>query len=159
MRRHDREITDPLERNKILSSCDVLHLALIDEEKPYLVAVNFGHEWQEDTLILYFHSATEGRKIDILQKNPFVAFQMESECALITPTSTNPCRYSWHYSSIVGYGCAEFISDPETKTHALNRIIHHLDPTQKQLEFPQTTLMKTCVIRIVVTEISAKHHI
>ena len=44
-------------------------------ERPYVVALNFGFDRLEDSLILYLHSASEGRKMDILKKNPNVYFR------------------------------------------------------------------------------------
>lgn len=42
MRRKDREITDFNEIMKIIDKCDTCRLALIDEEYPYIVPLNFG---------------------------------------------------------------------------------------------------------------------
>ena len=72
MRRKDREVTDIHEIFKMIDNCPVIHIAMTDNGKPYVVALNFGYERQGDDLILYFHSAYEGRKIDILKKNPEV---------------------------------------------------------------------------------------
>ena len=35
---------------------------MVDHGKPYVVALNFGYERKGDSLVLYFHSACEGRK-------------------------------------------------------------------------------------------------
>jgi nitroimidazol reductase NimA-like FMN-containing flavoprotein (pyridoxamine 5'-phosphate oxidase superfamily) len=41
---------------------------MVDDGKPYVVALNFGYDREGDDLILYLHSAMEGKKIDILKK-------------------------------------------------------------------------------------------
>lgn len=65
--------------------------------------MNFGCERQGDVLVLYFHGAYEGRKMDILKKNPDVFFQMDCINELIPGTKENPNAYSWRYDSIMSY--------------------------------------------------------
>jgi hypothetical protein len=65
MRRSDKEIKDPQIIQKIFKDAEVCRIALCDGEKPYLVPMNFGYSENR----LYLHSATDGRKIDILRKN------------------------------------------------------------------------------------------
>ena len=59
MRRKDREITDIEEIRDIIEKCKVCRLAMQDEEGLYLVPLNFGYEFEEESLALYFHSAKE----------------------------------------------------------------------------------------------------
>lgn len=68
MRRKDREVTDLNQIFEIVQNCSVAHVGMIENEKPYVVALNFGYERQGDALVLYFHSAYEGHKMDILKK-------------------------------------------------------------------------------------------
>ena len=69
MRRKDREITDFDEMMKIIAKCDTCRLALFDDEFPYIVPLNFGTNVEEGQLYLYFHSAKEGTKLDLIRKN------------------------------------------------------------------------------------------
>ena len=64
MRRSEKEITDKLAIEKIINASLVCRLALSDGNQPYIVPLCFGY--QDRTL--YFHSALEGKKIDILKK-------------------------------------------------------------------------------------------
>ena len=73
MRRQDRELTDPADLLYVLEKADVCHLALSDNNVPYLVTMNFGLK-HDQNLILYFHCAREGKKIDILKRNSLVCF-------------------------------------------------------------------------------------
>lgn len=63
MRRKDREITDFNEIMKIIDKCDTCRLALIDEEYPYIVPLNFGVDVVDGQVYFYFHSANQGKKI------------------------------------------------------------------------------------------------
>lgn len=69
MRRKEREICDPEEMESIISRACVCRLAMCEGYAPYVVPLCFGYEGE----YLYFHSATEGRKLEILKKNPRVS--------------------------------------------------------------------------------------
>ncbi|MDE6699351.1 MAG: pyridoxamine 5'-phosphate oxidase family protein, partial [Lachnospiraceae bacterium] len=69
MRRKDREINDIKTITSILDMCKTASIAMIDSDAPYVVPLSYGYEMKENILILYFHCAKEGRKIDILKCN------------------------------------------------------------------------------------------
>ena len=79
MRRKDREIIDIEQIRDIIEKCKVCRLAMQDEEGLYLVPLNFGYEFEKESLALYFHSAKEGRKLRAIQKNSKVCFEMDCE--------------------------------------------------------------------------------
>ena len=74
MRRTDREIRDFDELTAIIARCDVCRLAFNDDEVPYILPLNFGEAVEDGLLRLYFHGAAEGRKYELLRRNPQVAF-------------------------------------------------------------------------------------
>ena len=158
MRRKDREVTDVYEIMKIIDNCPVIHIAMTDNGKPYVVALNFGYERQGNDLILYFHSAYEGRKIDILKRNPEVFFQMECAGRVILGTPANPCGYGYSYDSVTGSGRVEFVEDEEEKVHGLNCLIRHAGKTNEDFCFPKEMLLKTCVFCLRSTDITGKRH-
>ena len=84
MRRSDREITDLGEILSIINDCKVIHLAMVDDGEPYLLPLNFGYACEGGAFSFFCHSAREGRKLDILRKNPTVAFEMEEKLAALT---------------------------------------------------------------------------
>jgi hypothetical protein len=84
MRRTDRAITDPAEMRAILEKADTCHLALAQDNEPYLVTMNFGLKPGEP-LVLYFHAAHEGKKIDWLHRNPTVCFGADVDHVLLIP--------------------------------------------------------------------------
>ena len=65
MRRKDCEITDRAEIEAILKKALVCRIGLADGGEPYIVPLSFGYE---DGAV-YLHSAVEGKKIAMLQKN------------------------------------------------------------------------------------------
>lgn len=64
MRRTDREVRDINGVFDIVDRCSVVHLGMVDNGKPYVVALNFGYDREGDTLIMYLHCAMEGKKIN-----------------------------------------------------------------------------------------------
>ena len=70
MRRSDREITDRNEILQVMERCDVCRLALNDGEYPYILPLNFGMEQAGEQIILYFHGATEGKKLNLIARDP-----------------------------------------------------------------------------------------
>ena len=142
----------------IVRRCNVVHLGMVDNGKPYVVALNFGYEREGDVLILYLHCAMEGRKIDILRNNPYVYFQMDCVNEFIEGTSERPCSYCWRYDSVMGNGQVEFVEDIQKKTHALNRLIQHVGKTDEMFSFPPASFARTRVLRIRSNDITGKHH-
>ncbi len=119
MRRKDKEIEDKKEIESIISKSDVCRIALSENNSPYLVPMCFGYRDN----CLYFHSASDGKKIDIIKKNNRVCFEFDTHEGLIK--SENPCDWDMKYHSVVGSGKAFFIEDPDEKTRALNIIEEH----------------------------------
>ena len=142
----------------IVRRCNVVHLGMVDNGKPYVVALNFGYEREGDVLILYLHCAMEGRKIDILRNNPNVYFLMDCVNEFIEGTSERPCSYCWRYDSVMGNGQVEFVEDIQKKTHALNRLIQHVGKTDEMFSFPPASFARTRVLRIRSNDITGKHH-
>lgn len=157
MRRKDREVKDLNGIFDIIERCNVVHLGMVDNGLPYVVALNFGYEREGDGLILYFHCAMEGKKIDILRNNPDVYFQMDCVNELIRGSSERPCAYCWRYDSVMGSGRAEFIDGMQEKAHALNKLVQHVGRTDEIFSFPPASFARTCVLRVRSNDFTGKH--
>ena len=158
MRRKDREVTDLNQIFDIVSRFRVAHVGMTDHGKPYVIALNFGYERKGDSLILYFHSAYEGRKMEILKENPSVYVQMNCVDEFISGSHENPCAFCWRYDSVMGAGVVEFLEPPEEKAHALNCMIRHLGKTEDCFQFPAEKLKRTCVYRVCIDAPTGKRH-
>ena len=73
MRKSEREVIGEQEKFEALLRCPFLTLGMRGEV-PYLVPLNFGAELCEGQLVLYFHCAKEGKKLDFLRLDPNVSF-------------------------------------------------------------------------------------
>ena len=74
MRRSDRELKDMADIVAIAKRETVCTVAFHDESCPYLIPLNYGAEVEEGKLVLYFHGAKEGTKIDKIRENPQVSY-------------------------------------------------------------------------------------
>ena len=72
MRRKDKEITDPAQVYDVVKRARFCRIAMCDGDEPYVFPVNYGYSEG----VLYVHSAPEGRKLDILERNDRVCFQV-----------------------------------------------------------------------------------
>ncbi len=123
-------------------------MGLSDGDSPYVVPVCFG--FKDDTL--YFHSAQEGKKIEILRKNNKVCFEMDIDTKLIE--GEKGCDWGIQYTSIIGFGRASFIEDIEEKKKALQVLLEHY--SDKSYEFPEPSLGQVAVIKIQVESMTGK---
>jgi len=149
MRRKEKEITDQAEIVALMEKAEICRLAMTDGETPYMVPMNFGFR----DMVLYFHSAGQGRKIDILRKNPRVCFEIESDTALIE--SEEACDWSMKYRTVIGSGRAEFIEDPSEKTEAFDIIMNQYSPGRK-FNYPKAMIKAVTLFKVSVDEISGK---
>jgi len=150
MRRKDREITDRSEIDAIIRSAKIMHLALADNNMPFLVPVFFAY----DGTALYFHSAQAGTKIGILKRNNNVCFEISIDHGIIE--SESPCDFEAKHRTVIGIGKAAFVEDEAAKIKALNLVVANL--TDKKFEFPKANLNSTAVLRIDIESIKGKRH-
>ena len=152
MRRKDREVKEINEIINILEMCKTACVAMIDKNTPYVVPLSYGYELKEDTLVLYFHCAKEGRKIEILKRNNKVCFTIFNEGEPLH--AEIPCDSGYYFSSIIGNGIAEFIEDPVEKKEALQKMFAH--QAGRDIEFTQAQSDPVCVFKIISKEYAGK---
>ena len=153
MTRREHQITDRMEIIDILERCKILHLGLVDGDEPYVVPMNYGYTMGEDgTLSVYIHGAVKGRKLDVMQANPKVFFEME--CDVQAFDGQLPCQYGTAYKSLMGRGRAVILETPEEKMAALTTLMK--TQTGKDFEFNERLVSIVSVVRIDVLEYTAK---
>lgn len=113
------EITDKAEIEEILKSILICHVAVVDDNLPYVFPMNFGY----DNNSIYIHSAPKGRKIDILKKNNNVSISFEKDGILNIRDKDVACSYSMKFKSVIIFGKVTFIEDFDEKVKALNFIM------------------------------------
>ena len=153
MTKRERQITDPQQILDILDRGKVLHLGLCADNMPYVVPMNYGYTMEGGKLTVYLHSAVQGKKLDMLRANPNIFFAID--CDRIPFEGKLPCQYGMVYSSIMGTGTAQLVEDVEEKKRAMSILMK--TQTGKDFSFEDRLVSIVAVIRIDVTEYTAKH--
>ena len=153
MTKRERQVADPVQIAHILDTGKVLHLGLAVDNEPYVVPMNYGYTMEEGKLVLYLHSALQGKKLDMMRANPKVFFEID--CDLKPFEGSVPCQYGLVYSSVMGRGTARIVEDVEEKKQAMAILMK--TQTGKDFSFEDRLVSIVAVIRIDVTEYTAKH--
>ncbi|MBR4989825.1 MAG: pyridoxamine 5'-phosphate oxidase family protein [Oscillospiraceae bacterium] len=153
MTKREFQITDEAKIRQILDSAKVLHLGLAVDNEPYVVPMNYGYRLEEGKLTLYLHSAVQGKKLEMIRANSRVFFEMD--CDRMPFEGKVPCQYGLVYSSIMGRGTACIVEDVEEKKQAMSLLMK--TQTGKDFSFEDRLVSIVSVIRIDVTEYTAKH--
>lgn len=148
MRRKDKEITDIGEIEGIIKKATRCCIGLVDNGQPYVVPVCFGYERN----VLYFHSAPEGRKVDIIKHNNRVCFEIDTDLQVMK--SEKNCDWSMKYRSVMGTGKAHILESNKNKIRGLNMIMRQygendFNPAQP---LPESVL----VVRVDIESITGK---
>jgi nitroimidazol reductase NimA-like FMN-containing flavoprotein (pyridoxamine 5'-phosphate oxidase superfamily) len=153
MRRKDREVRDINDIEEILRQCKTCHVAMVDKGAPYVIPLSYGYRIIDNkALELYFHSAHEGRKLDVLNRDNRVCFEISCEGEPVH--SETPCNSGYYYTSVIGFGEVVFIEETEEKCDALSVLFKH--QTGKDIEFAPGQANSVCVFKIVSTEFAGK---
>ena len=153
MTKRELQVTDPGQIRAILDTAKVLHLGLCADNEPYVVPMNYGYAMEDGKLVLYLHSAVQGKKLDMIRANPRVFFEMD--CDQMPFEGEKPCQYGLVYSSVMGRGTARIVEDVEEKMQAMTLLMK--TQTGKDFSFNDRLVSIVAVIRIDVTEYTAKH--
>ncbi len=169
MRRKDREM-DKEFGLKVIDKSQFGVLSIVDDNVPYGIPLSIARDGNR----LYFHSAMDGRKVKILEKNPnvSVAFVGEvkvpeiyskeeldeilkdkSKAGLLTSNI-----FTTEFESAIVAGKARLVEDEEEKIKGLRLICQKYTPTKMDY-FPMAAksgLKYTNIYCIEIEEITAK---
>jgi len=147
MRRTDRLLNDK-EALAILKNCEYGILSTISaDDIPYGVPLNYC---LLDTTI-YFHCATEGRKIDNILSNPNISF------CVVGKTELLPDKYSTKFESCIVHGIAAEVFTQEKQT-ALLGLVEKYSPqfVAEGAQYIEKVQGKTRVFKLSIEGISGK---
>jgi nitroimidazol reductase NimA-like FMN-containing flavoprotein (pyridoxamine 5'-phosphate oxidase superfamily) len=150
IRRKDKEFTEKELMQKLLKSTQYITLAMVDDGMPYLVPLSHGYD--EKNGKIYIHSASEGKKLDVLRKNPNVWGQAMHDHGY----HKGECSHL--YASVMFKGKVHFIDEVEEKKHAFKVMIDQLEPNMEDRDrFAKSTgIPSTVVMYIEVEEMTGK---
>ena len=83
-----------------------------DKAFPYAVPISYVYDGEH----IYFHSATEGHKIDAIERNPNASF------AVIDQDEVIPEKYTTAFRSVIVFGSIRIIGDDTEKRAAVRKL-------------------------------------
>ena len=113
MRRKDREVQSLDEIFDILNRCDTVRIGFQGDKYPYVVPVSFGAELIDEKVIVYFHCAREGMKLELLKKDPRIC--LEGDIFIRTETTNH--GITTRYESVIGFGECRIVEDEQEIKH------------------------------------------
>lgn len=153
MRRADRAVTDMDEILDIVRRCEVCTLALKDAQYPYALPMSFGETVRQGALILYFHCAPEGKKLDLMRADARVAFEMHTRVQFVPAEAA--CNATMRYESACGTGILRMAEAQESE-QALRAIMRHYMPGAQRFDFEARAVAAARMLRLDVQTITAK---
>ncbi len=151
IRRKEKAITDEKIMKKILAEVAYITVALCRDNQPYLVSLSHGYD--PDKNCIYFHCASEGKKMDYLKENNVIWGQAIVDKGYIQ----GACDHL--YATTQFKGKVTFIEDFEEKKEALTNMVNKLDDAPDVLiekQLTQQSITKITIGRIDIEYMSGK---
>ncbi len=136
--------------DNVINKAELCRLALVDGTKPYIIPLSFGY----DGTNIYLHSASNGKKVDILSQNNQVCLEFEADIQL--QKSAQVCNWGVRYLTVIGHGTAELLSEMSEKNYGLAQIVRHYDPSITNHQFAEEELATVLVYKISLDELVGK---
>jgi uncharacterized protein len=152
MRRKDRQMQNISEIESVIIASDVCRVAFANENMPYIVTMNFGYK-SGDASCFYFHCAPAGRKLEMMKKNNYVCFEMDTDHRLYPGKVA--CDWGMNFSSVIGYGRISIVDDEAERIEGLTCIMKQYGGNGP-FSFDEKILTRTTILKLVIEEISGK---
>ena len=149
MRKIEKQVSDPAMIDAIIGRADVIRIAMVKDNRPYLVPLNFGYDGKS----FYIHSAKQGKKLDIIKENPNVWFELTGKHAIVP--SPYGCEWTCKYECVMGEGKAEILTDSQQKRHALDVIMEKYSP-DKKYDYSDKSVDNVCMVKIDIENMIGK---
>lgn len=153
MNRKDREVKDFADIVDILKRCHTIRLGLINQDRTYVVPVSFGLETVDDKVVIYFHGANAGLKVDCITQNNQICIEGD----IFYKTEPTKTGITARYESVIGSGVVSKV-DGEEKLYGLRKLVEHYGYADYPLDRCKG-LEHTAVYKIVLSEITGKRNL
>lgn len=149
IRRKDRELIINNQLKEALKTASYITIALCKNNEPYLVSLSQGYDEKKNCL--YFHCASNGKKIDYLKSNNKVWGQ-----AVQVYRVKEKCDYD--YTSVHFKGKIFLINDLSEKQNAMQVMIRQRSPNPEEYlkKVLAENLATTTIGKIEISYITGK---
>ncbi|MDR2366641.1 MAG: pyridoxamine 5'-phosphate oxidase family protein [Deltaproteobacteria bacterium] len=137
---------------KLLGEAQIGQLGTIGPNGyPYVIPVHYVYL----DGAFYFHGLDKGQKLDNIEKNPNVCFQVTSDFSYLH--ADTPCDTNTAYQSVVCLGKAFVVTDDALKLKILRAVVDKYAPRHNGKPFPEAMLEVTATVGITVEELHGKY--
>lgn len=144
------------EMEAILKKAEVGRLALCDGSEPYIVPLNFLYHERK----IIFHCAWEGKKLDLINKNPRCCFEVDEFMGGAGSHHESRCHLD--YDSVLAFGEPRVEDDADKKVRLLQLFAEKYDRlyqkplSEKGKRFDKTRVSECCCVVIDVEELTGR---
>ena len=138
--------------HSILDEGFICHVAFVHEGAPVVIPTSYARSGD----IVYIHGSAASRMLRTLEKGVPVSIAVTLVDGLVMARSA--FHHSINYRSVVIFGTAVAVTDPEEKNEALRLFVEHLVPGRwAEVRWPTPQELKgTSVLKVALDEASAK---
>ncbi len=145
-----KDITRQDELIDIIRRCKVCHVGFVNDNKPYVLAFNFGFDDNK----IYLHCAKEGHKLDILAKNNNVCVYFDNDHDFFARHEEVACSYRMRYHSVQAMGKAEIVTDYDQKVNALKIFMKQY--SEREFQFSKPSVDNVNIICIEIEKMTGR---
>lgn len=147
----NRPIISKTQQEAIILKCQTCSIAMVDQQgKPYVLPMNFG--FADDHI--YFHGSATGKKVDVLRNQPDICIAFSTDHELRYVDEEVACSWSMRYRSVLAYGKAEIVENPEEKVNILNVIMSHY--TGRTFEYNAPSIKEVMVFKVKIDKLEGR---
>jgi nitroimidazol reductase NimA-like FMN-containing flavoprotein (pyridoxamine 5'-phosphate oxidase superfamily) len=147
----NRPIISKPDLEAVIRKCQTCCIAMVDPEgKPYVIPMNFGFAGD----YIYFHGSATGKKVDVLKNRADVCISFSTDHELRYVDEEVACSWSMRYRSVLVYGKAEFVEDPEEKINILNTFMSHY--TDRKFEYNAPSIREVMVWKVKIDKMEGR---
>ncbi len=150
MMREQRKMSDG-DARRFLAEGRLGRLAVCDGNGPYIVPLNYFFDENKNEIII--HCAKKGRKIDAINANDRVCFEVDEMKELVS--GPMPCEFDVVYRSVIVEGRATLVKDDNEKAEDLNKIFRKYAPGSSMCVSPEMA-KGTLTVRISIDNLMGK---
>lgn len=145
----------PEQIDELLHRADIGRFTTVNENGyPYTIAMHFVYYNNK----IYMHGLPKGQKIDNINRNSKVCFEVDELLGLLTDNIENACDTEVEYNSVVIIGKASLLADLDYKREVLNKLVEKYTPQFAGKLLPDNMIKGTAVIEIDTVECTGKYH-
>ena len=118
---------------------------------PYVVPVHFVHSDGR----IYIHSARQGRKVEMLKKNPRVCVEIDEYLGI--KSADRACEFGSRFRSLIAVGRARIVEQAGNKRRALQLLMEKY--SGRSFDFSDEEIDGVGIIEIQIEDVTGKQAI